>query len=65
LLGGLRDLFTGDQAAHGFEFFFEQLDLVAACGSRGLSPRFLEAGEPLGAVAGVRRTTLATTTFCT
>jgi len=45
--------------------FFKQPDLLAAYGPRGLGPAFLEASEPLGTVAGVRRTSLATTEFCT
>jgi len=65
LLGGLRGLFTGDQTTHSLKFLFEQSDMVAARRPRGLGPAFLEASEPLGAVAGVRPTSLATTEFCT
>jgi hypothetical protein len=65
LLGGSRGLFTGDQTTHSLKFLFEQSDVVAACRPRGLGPAFLEASEPLGTVAGVRRTSLATTEFCT
>jgi hypothetical protein len=64
-LCGLRDLFTADQATHSLKLLFEQSDVVAACGPRVLNAAFLEASEPLGTVAGVRRTSLATTEFCT
>jgi hypothetical protein len=65
LLGGSRGLFIGDQTTHSLKFLFEQSDVVAACRPRGLGAAFLEASEPLGTVAGVRRTSLATTEFCT